>query len=448
MLGLPARGSVPVPGQDTGPVITFARTADDREILRLAVPALGALAADPLVSLVDTAFIGRLGANELGSLAIAVAVFTLAFALFNFLAYGTTPMIARAIGADDRAAAGRIALNAVVVGAVLGVVTALVVAVMATPVLELLGAGPDTIDGAVSYLRIRTLALPAMMLVTVGHGVFRGYQDTRTPMFVTLGLNAVNLVLDPVFIFGLDGGLAGAAWATVIAQWVGAVWFLLILSARRRPMAIGWARPTRRELRAFLGASQALVLRGTLTVATAVAARIGTVEVAAHQVASQVWLFLALVVDSLAIAGQAMIGRELVADRARARRVAARLLGMGLIGGTVLAAIVAAGIGVLPGWFTDDRAVIDQVTAIYWFVVVMQPLNALVFVYDGIGIGAGAFGYLAGSMVIAGAVTVAVLVAVAVWGLGLAAVWWAMVLLMVVRLATFVWWHRVGPLSV
>ena len=228
-------------------MITFARTADDREILRLAVPALGALAADPLVSLVDTAFIGRLGANELGSLAIAVAVFTLAFAVFNFLAYGTTPMIARAIGADDRAAAGRIALNAVVVGAVLGVVTALVVAVMATPVLELLGAGPDTIDGAVSYLRIRTLALPAMMLVTVGHGVFRGYQDTRTPMFVTLGLNAVNLVLDPVFIFGLDGGLAGAAWATVIAQWVGAVWFLLILSARRRPMAIGWARPTRRE---------------------------------------------------------------------------------------------------------------------------------------------------------------------------------------------------------
>ncbi len=441
-----------LPGQDATTVITLGRTGHDREILRLAVPALGALAADPLVSLVDTAFVGRLGADALGSLAIAVAVFTLAFAVFNFLAYGTTPMIARAVGSGDTTAAGRIALNATLIGAVLGVATAVVVAVVATPVLRVLGAGPDTLAGAEEYLRIRTLALPAMMLVTVGHGIFRGYQDTRTPMLVTFGLNAVNLVLDPLLIFGLDLGLAGAAWATVAAQWFGAVWFLGLLAARRDAMSISWVRPRRSELRTFLSASQALVLRtfallGTLTVATAVAARIGTVEVAAHQVASQVWLFLALVVDALAIAGQAMIGRELAADRRRAQEVAARLLGMGLMGGLVLGAVVAVGAGVLPSWFTDDAAVIDQVAAIYWFIVLMQPLNAVVFVYDGIAIGAGEFGYLAGSMVLAGVLTTAALLAVGVFGLGLAAVWWAMVLLMMVRLVTLVWWHRIGPLA-
>jgi len=440
-----------LPGQDAATLITFRRTAFDGEILRLAVPALGALAADPVVSLIDTAFIGRLGADALGSLAIAVAVFTLAFAVFNFLAYGTTPMIARAIGAGDPVEAGRVALTAVAVGAFLGVATAVAVAVVAVPVLELLGAGPDTLDGAITYLRIRTLALPAMMLVTVGHGIFRGYQDTKTPMIVTFGLNAINLVLDPIFIFGLDGGLAGAAWATVIAQWAGAIWFLSLLVARRGAMSIQLSRPRRRELRAFLGASQALVLRtfallATLTMATAVAARIGTIEVAAHQVTSQVWLFLALVVDALAIAGQAMIARELVVDAARARDVAGRLLGMGTIGGIGLAVVVAAGVGVLPGWFTDDAAVVAQVTGIYWFVVAMQPLNAVVFVYDGIAIGAGAFGYLAASMVAAGGVTVAALLVVAVSGLGLAAVWWSVVLLMVLRLATLVWWHRAGPL--
>ncbi|MDJ0961965.1 MAG: MATE family efflux transporter [Acidimicrobiia bacterium] len=433
-------------------MITLRRTRHDREILRLAVPALGALAADPLVSLVDTAFVGRLGADALGSLAIAVAVFTLAFAVFNFLAYGTTPMIARAIGGGDLAAAGRIALTATVIGAALGILTAVIVATFATPFLEVLGAGPDTLAGAEQYLRIRALALPAMMLVTVGHGVFRGYQDTRTPMIVTFGLNAVNLVLDPIFIFGLDAGLAGAAWATVVAQWLGAVWFLSLLAVRREAMAISWARPRRTELRAFLGASQALVLRtfallGTLTVATAVAARIGTVEVASHQVASQVWLFLALVVDALAIAGQAMIGKALAIDRTHAREIAARLLGMGLVGGLLLGAVVAAGVGVLPTWFTDDTAVIDQVRGIYWFIVVMQPLNAAVFVYDGIGIGAGSFGYLAGSMVLAGALSTAALLAVWALSLGLAAVWWAMVLLMVARLATLVWWHRTGPLA-
>jgi MATE family multidrug resistance protein len=381
-----------------------------------------------------------------------VAVFTLAFAVFNFLAYGTTPMIARAVGAGDTSTAGRVALNATVVGGLLGVATGLAVAVTAVPVLRLLGAGPDTLDGAVTYLRIRSLALPAMMLVTVGHGIFRGYQDTKTPMVVTLGLNAVNLVLDPLLIFGAGMGLSGAAWATVVAQWVGALWFGLLLASRRDQMGITWGRPRRSELRSFLGAGQALVLRtfallGTLTLATAVAARIGTVEVAAHQVASQVWLFLALVVDALAIAGQAMIGRELVVDQRRAHRIAARLLGMGLVAGVILAVFVAIGAGALPGWFTDDGDVIARVSSIYWFVVAMQPLNAVVFVYDGIAIGAGAFGYLAGSMVAAGVITAAALLGVAAAGLGLTAVWWAMVLLMVARLAALVWWHRAGPLA-
>jgi MATE family multidrug resistance protein len=433
-------------------MFTLRSTRHDREILRIAVPALGALAADPLVSLVDTAFVGRLGAGPLGSLGVAVALFGIAFAVFNFLAYGTTPLIAGAMAAGDRSRAIRMGSVALAVGAGLGVAMAVVVEVAAVPLVRFMGAAPDALTGAVTYLQIRAAALPAAMIVMVGHGVFRGHHDTRTPLAITVGLNVVNLVLDPIFIFTLDGGLAGAAWATMAAQWVGAIWFVAAMLRRGHLGALGSRTDIVRELRMFLAAGRALVLRtsallGTLTLATAVAARVGTGAVAAHQVASQVWLFLALVVDALAIAGQALVAGRMARSRREAGDIARRLLGLGLVVGVLLGSLLAAGATVVPSLFTDDPVVIDGVERVYWFVVAMQPLNALVFVWDGIAMGAGAFGYLAASMVGAAVIAATVLAMVIPFGWGLSGVWWAMVALMLARGATLAHWHRSGPLA-
>ena len=433
-------------------MVAVRRRRFDAEIRRLALPALGALAADPLVSLVDTAFVGRLGANELGSLAVAAAVFGVAFALFNFLAYGTTPLVARAVAKGDVARAGRVSVAAAVTGLALGVATAGLLIPAAGGVLGVMGASDQTLEGATTYLRIRALALPAVMLVTVAHGVFRGFQDTRTPLMVTLGLNAINLVLDPILIFGFDAGIAGAAWATVVAQWAGAGWFVAIMWRQRRELGIAAGRPRRADVRSLLGAGRALVIRTgslltVLTIATAVAARVGTNQVAAHQVMFQVWLFLALALDALAIAGQAMIGRTIDTAVEDASVISRRLLVLGVWFGAALGMVLLIAAPWLPGLFTDDAGVLKSLRGVYPFLIFMQPLNALVFVWDGIIIGAAEFAYLARSMVVSAMVGLTALLLVLPMGWGLAGVWWAIVALMIARAATLLWWQLKGPLS-
>ncbi|MCK5488455.1 MAG: MATE family efflux transporter, partial [Gemmatimonadetes bacterium] len=160
----------------------------DRDILRLALPALGALAADPLVSMVDTVFVGRLGVVPLAALGVNTSIFAMAFVVFNFLAYGTTPLVARAVGRGDRAGAGDVVMQAFLLAAVVGGVATLLLELLAGPIVSVMGAGQELRDPALSYLRIRALAGPAVLFVTAGHGAFRGYQDTRTPLLVTLGL--------------------------------------------------------------------------------------------------------------------------------------------------------------------------------------------------------------------------------------------------------------------
>jgi MATE family multidrug resistance protein len=422
------------------------RSTFDREIAALAVPALAALAADPLVSLVDTAFVGRLGASELAALAVSTAVFSVAFFIFNFLAYATTPMVAGALGRGDPAEAGRVVAAALAVAVAGGAATVLVVEALAGPILTVMGAGSDVIADATTYLRIRALAIPAVLIALVGHGAFRGHHDTRTPLRVTIGLNVVNLILDPLLIFTAGMGIAGAAWATVAAQWMGAVWFLALLRRARGGVAgAGW--PGVAIVRRFLRAGGDLVLRtaallGTMTLATAVAARVGTDDVAAHQIAVQLWVFLALAVDALAIAAQAMVGRYLGLGRpGEARRASNRLLVLGLGVGLLFAAGMAALAPVLSGVFTDEAAVIDRLEAVYWFVAAMQPLNAVVFVWDGIVIGTSDFRFLAVAMALAAAAAAAVLLAVVPAGWGLAGVWWGMTVLMAGRLVTLGWWH-------
>jgi MATE family multidrug resistance protein len=343
-------------------------------------------------------------------------------------------------------------MDAIYIGVTLGVASLIVLLAAGRPLLTAMGAEGGVVEESLTYLSIRAFALPALMVVTVGHGVFRGFQDTRTPLVVTLGLNAVNLVLDPILIFGLGWGVAGAAVATVIAQWTGAMWFLALLWARREHMEIRLTLPTWVELRPLLGAGRALVIRtgsllAVMTLATAVAARLGTTAVAAHQVMLQLWIFLALVVDALAIAAQAMVGRVIVEDRGQARAISDRLLALGLLGGMALAIVMAALAGWLPGLFTDDRSVIAATSTVYAFVVVMQPVNGIVFVWDGIAIGATAFDYLAWTMLASAVVAGAALLLVIPLGWGLAGVWWGLVVLMAARAATLWWWYVRGPLG-
>lgn len=423
----------------------------DREILRLAVPALGTLAADPLVSLVDTAYVGRLGRTPLGALGVAIAVFSVVFFMFNFLAYGSTPLIAGAIARRDRREAGRLAAAGLLLGVTIGVVTAVIVEALSGPILRLMGAQAGLLADATTYLTIRVLGMPAVMVVTVSHGIYRGHQDTRTPLLVTVGISLLNLVLDPILIFGLGWGLAGAAWATMAAQWIGAGWFLTLLVNGRDRFGLQARWPGWGSVRPLVGAGRALIIRSgslllALTLATAVATRQGEVVVAAHQVAMQIWLFLALVVDALAIAGQALIGLHLADHPQLARRYASRLLGWGLAVGLALALAMGAGRGFLPEWFTTDREVIAAVGSVYGFIVVMQPLNALVFVWDGIAIGASGFAFLAAAMMAAALAMAGVLVGVQALGWGLTGIWWALTVMMLVRFATLAYWHVTGPL--
>ena len=424
----------------------------DREIFRLAVPALGTLAADPVVSLVDTAYVGQLGKTPLGALGVAVAVFSVSFFLFNFLAYGTTPLIAGAVARDDKEEAGRLTMGALALGVGIGVAMMIVLELFAEPVLRVMGAQKDLLADASTYLRIRVLGMPAVLLATVAHGVFRGYQDTKTPLWVTGSISVFNLVLDPILIFGFDWGLAGAAWATTVAQWLGASIFIWLFWRRRERFSLSVSWPGFAALRPLLGAGRALVIRSgallsAFTLATAVATRQGDEIVAAHQVAVQLWIFLALVVDALAIAGQALVGLHFESDRSLASAYARRLLGWGLVGGLTLAGIMAVGWGFLPDLFTNDADVVAEVTGVYLFIVAMQPLNAVVFVWDGIAIGASRFAYLAATTVAAAAATAAVLAGVQLWDWGLSGVWWALVAMMAVRFVTLAWWHFSGPFA-
>ena len=418
-------------------------TQDDRAIFRLAIPALAGLAADPLVSLVDTGFVGQLGRVPLAALGVNASLFSMAFVIFNFLAYGTTPRVGRHVGTGDRDAAGRVVVRAVVLALVTGAGALLVLQAAAVPLLRLMGATGELLDPALNYLRIRAFAGPAVLLITAGHGAFRGYQDTRTPMYVTIGLNLVNLVLDPILIFGLGWGLVGAAVATVIAQWIGALVFMgLLFRTYRDAFHITWFWPAPRTLLPLLRVGRDLIMRtaalvGTMTLATAVAARVGVTAVAAHQVAAQLWLFMALVVDALAVAAQALVAKHLGADAPdRARTVSNRLLGWGLLLGCGL------GIGfgllrpVLPAFFTDDPATIQAILTVFPIVALLQPLNGFVFVGDGVYMGAERFPYLAKAMLLAAGGAAAVLFLVRPMEWGLLGVWAGITVLMVLRTLT------------
>ena len=423
------------------------RSKYDATILALALPALGALAADPLVSLVDTAFVGRLGTTPLAALGINAALFNMAFFVFTFLAYGATPLISHALARGDSEAAGRTAAQALLLALTLGIGVSAVLLTFAQPLLGLMGADATLLAPASDYLYIRALAGPAVLLIVAANGIFRGLQDTRTPLLITLSVSAANLVLDPLFIFGFGWGIKGAALATLIAQYLGAAWFILLLLRPNSALPLRTNNLTLAAFAPFLKIGWELILRslslvGTFTLATAIVTRLGVLEIATHQVVFQLWLFLALVVDALAIAAQALVSRYLGEENsAAARAVANRLITLSLIYGTLLGLAFWALQPYLPGLFSQDPDVLLNVKRIYGFVTFTQTLNAVNFVLDGIFIGASKFKLLAWAMLVSALITSALLLLVLPLGWGLVGVWWVLTMFMVLRLGILGGWY-------
>jgi putative MATE family efflux protein len=413
----------------------------DREIVRLAVPALGALIAEPMYVLADTAVVGHLGSEPLAGLAVASSILLIVFSLFIFLAYGTTASVARLIGAGDERSAAHQAVQGMWFALFVGVILSLAVLVFSSPLVGMLGASGEVRTQALIYLRISLLGIPAMLVVLAGTGYLRGLQDTRTPLVVAIVSALFNLVLELVLIFGLDFGIGASAFSTVLAQWGSAMVYAIWVARAVRAHAVQLAPhpATLREI-SVVGRDlfiRTAALRGCFLVATGVATRIGTVDVAAHQIAFEVWNFLALTLDAIAIAGQSMIGKFLGASQlADAHAAGRRMLQWGLVFGIVVGAIVLIVRNSIPGIFTDDALVDELAAFLLVFVGIMQPINGVVFVLDGLLIGAGDMRFLAWAMVAAAAVFIPCAVLVLVYDGGVGWLWAALLLLMLVRALT------------
>ncbi|WP_418061149.1 MATE family efflux transporter [Pimelobacter simplex] len=396
-----------------------ARRALDREIARLAVPAFLALVAEPLFLLGDAAVVGHLGTPELAGLGIAGTIVMTVVGLCIFLAYGTTAGVARQLGAGHRTAALAQGLDGLWLAAAIGVPVTLATVLLADPLVALFGASPDVADPATTYLRVAAVGLTPLLLILAGTGVLRGLQDTRTPLVVAVAGNLANLVLNVLLVFGAGPvprmGIAGSALGSVLAQsgMALALTLVVVRAARREGATL---RPHLPGVRAAARAGVPLIIR-TLTlrasllvttyavVLTATDTSSSAIPIATHQLAMTLWGFLAYVLDAIAIAAQAITGRHLGAgDVAATRAVTRRMLWWGVVGGIVTGVLLAVASPWLGALFTSDQGVRDALVPVLLVAAAAQPVAGIVFVLDGVLIGAGDGRYLAyaGVLVLAG----------------------------------------------
>jgi len=398
----------------------------DRDIVRLAVPALGALVVEPLFLLTDTALVGHLGATSLAAVGLASAVLQTVTGLLVFLAYSTTPAVARALGGGDRRGAVHAGIDGMWLALVLGVVLALVGWPLAGPLVGAFGAPAAVTDAATAYLTVSLIGLPGILVVTASTGLLRGLQDTRTPLVVaTVGFVA-NGLLNAVLIYGAGWGVEGSAAGTVIVQWaMAAVYVVIAVRAARasgaplRPGPSGVGRALRSGAWLFLRtASLRVAMLATVVSATA----LGTTGLATTQVGLTVFSTLAFALDALAIAGQALVGHGLGArDPDRVALVTRRLVVLGIAGGALLGVLTVLVSGVLGPVFSDSGAVRAALPLVLLLVAIGMPVAGYVFVLDGVLIGAGDARYLA----IAGGVNLVVYLPLLWWAGGTLAGLWA-----------------------
>ncbi|KAJ7538705.1 hypothetical protein O6H91_11G059800 [Diphasiastrum complanatum] len=459
------------------------------EIAVIALPALAALAAEPLASMVDTAFIGQIGPVELAAVGVSISVFNLVSKVLNIpLLNITTSFVAEDNAADevalkevslenttlssldredeamtllipsegDEVREGKSSISirpvagfekrflpavssGLVLGSALGLAEAAVLAFAAGPILTVMGVGSTSSMRlpAIQYLSLRAIGAPAVVVALAVQGVFRGFKDTKTPLYATVAGNVANIVLDPILMFGLGYGVIGAAIASVIYQYL----VLLLLLWRLNELVI--ILPSKvvdlrfdRFLKSggwLLGRTMAILL--SMTLSTSMAARQGTIPMAAHQICMQIWLAASLLSDSLALAGQAIIADGLAREEFdRAKQAAIRVLQIGLGFGLVMAVILALVGGTFTKLFTKDAGVLALIASIIPFVAATQPINSLAFVFDGVFYGASDFAYSAYSMIIIAIISSVCLL----WAptfLGLLGVWIGLTVLMILRMS-------------
>lgn len=403
----------------------------DRELLGLAIPALGALFAEPVFLLADSAIVGHLGTSQLAGLSIASAVMLNAVFLCIFLAHGTTSAVARQAGAGDLRRAYTLGIDGMWLGLSIGVGLAVVGIPLAPSLVDLLGASATATPHAVTYLRVSLLGLPAMLVVLAATGALRGLRDTRTPLLATGIAAIVNVPLNLALVYPMGLGIAGSAIGTVIAQVGAAAWLcsVVVRGASRNRASL---RPDRPGIQAAAVANAPLLartvlLRTSLLTMTFVASAQGDAALASHQIAFTLWYMLAMPPEAFAIASQAVVGHALGAGRpARAKAASRRALGWGLGSGLAMAMLLLLLRPVYVPLFTTDAAVRSLVWSLVVVVAASQPIGALLYVLDGILIGAGDTRYLAWTMLVALVAFLPLAGAVLVTDAGIVPLWWAL----------------------
>ena len=410
------------------------RDPRDREILRLAVPAFLALVSEPLFLLADAAIVGHLGTAPLAGLGIAAVVLQTVVGLCVFLAYGTTGSVARRLGAGDLRGAITQGVDGLWLAVAIGAVVTAAGVLLTEPLVELFGASDEVTGPAATYLRIAFLGVVPLLLVLAATGVLRGLQDTRTPLVVAVAGNALNVLLNLLLVYPAGLGIAGSALGSVLAQVaMAAAFVVVVVRAARRHGA-----PLRPDLPGIRAAGRAgvplvvrtLTLRAALLLTTyavtlaAVGARDQEVDLATHQLALTLWGFLAFVLDAIAIAAQAITGRALGAgDVAGTRELTRRMVQWGAVSGIATGVLLAALSPVLGHLFTGDGAVQDLLVPVLLVAALGQPVAGVVFVLDGVLIGAGDGPYLARAGVVTLVVYAPVALACAALETGLVAIW-------------------------
>jgi putative MATE family efflux protein len=419
----------------------------DRRIVSLAVPALGALAVEPAYVLVDTAIVGRIGTEELAGLAIAATILSFVFAGSNFLTYGTTERVARRLGAGDHTDAANVGVQAMWLSLLVGVPAAPLLFFGSRPLSSLLGADGEVLDHATTYLSVSAIGVPFFLVTLAAQGVLRGASQYLTPLWVLVGANVANLLIELVLVFGLDMGVAGSALSTVIAQIGAAAVFVALLLPRLR--VASQHRPHRAGIAPLMSAGRHLLLRVGAMLAvfagsTAIASRIDDPTLAAHQVVMSMFVFLALTLDALAVPAQTIVAEELGRDdRATAAIVGRRVVRLSVFLGVGLGVAMAVAAPFLPSVFSADPDVTERASSGLWWLSVLLVPGAVAFAHDGILIGAGDYRFL-GRAALGYLVAVAPLGAVvlAVPELGLAGVWAALLGWMVLRAGVNEWRTR------
>lgn len=422
-----------------------------RQIFALALPALGVLAAMPLYLLLDTAVVGRLGGFELAALGAAVTIQSQVTTQLTFLSYGTTARSSRLFGAGDRRGAIAEGVQATWVAFFVGAAIAVTMIIGAPWFALWLSGDQDIADAATQWLRAAALAVPLVLIIMAGNGWLRGIQNTRLPLYFTLAGVIPGAVLIPVFVHYF--GLVGSAYANVIAEGITALLFLIALVKHHE----GSWKPRWLVIRRQLSLGRDLIMRSlsfqvAFLSAAAVAARFGTSSLAAHQVMLQLWNFITLVLDSLAIAAQTLTGAALGAGSAQlARKVGTRVIMYSIVFAGVLGIIFALLHQVIPRIFTQDETVLDTINNPWWIMIVMIILGGVVFAIDGVLLGASDAVFLrnASIMAVLAGFLPGVWISYLLDG-GLTGVWCGLLAFIVIRMFAVVWrfrsmrWARAG----